>query len=109
MPATLTEEEFSKHVNTKFRVRLDAEVGADLELTEVKGYMSKHPEQTGMERFSVYFNGPAEPFLPQLLYTFEHDRMGEFEMFLVPIAKNDAGFRYESVFNYFKKQVMSTE
>jgi hypothetical protein len=30
--------------------------------------------------------------------------MGEFEMFLVPIARNDAGFRYESVFNYFKEQ-----
>jgi hypothetical protein len=104
MPATLTEEEFSKHVSTKFRVRLDAEKSVDLELTEVKGYMSKQHEQTGMERFSTYFNGPAEPFLPQLLYTFEHEQMGEFEMFLVPIAKNDAGFRYESVFNYFKEQ-----
>ena len=103
MPATLTEEEFSKHVNTKFRVRLDAAVGVDLELTEVKGYMSKQHEQPGMERFSLYLNGPAEPYLPQLLYTFQHDEMGEFEMFLVPIAKNDAGFRYESVFNYFKK------
>jgi len=102
MPATLTEEEFSKHVNTKFRARLDPEVGIDLELTEVKGYMSKQHEQPGMERFSLYFNGPAEPFLPQLLYTFEHEQMGEFEMFLVPIAKSDAGFRYESVFNYFK-------
>lgn len=103
MPATLTEEEFSKHVNTQYRVRLDAEQSLDLELSEVKGYMSKHHEQTGMERFSLYFDGPAEPFLPQLLYKFEHKQMGEFEMFLVPIAKSDSGFRYESVFNYFKK------
>ena len=103
MAASLTENEFSKHVNTKFRVVLDAENGVDLDLTEVKGYMSKHNEQTGMERFSIYFQGPAEPSLPQKVYPFQHAEMGEFEMFLVPIAKNDRGFRYESVFNYFKE------
>ena len=103
MTANLTEEEFSKHVNTKFRVELDGENGVDLELTEVKGYMSKHHEQTGMERFSIYFQGPPEPYLEQKLYAFQHAEMGSFEMFLVPIAKNDLGFSYESVFNYFKK------
>ena len=68
MPATLTENEFSKHVNTKFRVELDAENSVDLELTEVKNYISKPNEHTGMERFSIYFQGPAEPDLPQKLY-----------------------------------------
>lgn len=102
MPATLTENEFSKHVNTNFRVNLDAERSVELELTEVKGYKSRHEEQSGMERFSVYFQGPAEPHLPQMLYPFQHAEMGEFEMFLVPLAKNDRGFRYEAVFNYFK-------
>lgn len=102
MAATLTEKEFSKHVNTMFRVELDGENSVDLELTEVKGYMSKHREQTGMERFSIYFQGPAEPSLPQKLYAFQHAGMGKFEMFLVPIAKNEAGFSYEAVFNYFK-------
>jgi hypothetical protein len=104
MAASLTEKEFSQHVNTKFRANLDAENGVDLELVEVKGYMSKHNEQTGMERFSVYFQGPGEPYLPQKSYTVQHDQMGEFEIFIVPIAKTDAGFRYESVFNYFKTE-----
>jgi hypothetical protein len=103
MAASLTENEFSKHVNTKFRVELDGENSVDLELTEVKSYVSKHEEQSGMERFSVYFQGPAEPSLLQKVYPFQHAEMGEFEMFLVPISKNDAGFRYEAVFNYFKK------
>jgi len=102
MAANLTEKEFSKHLNTKFRVELNGENSVDLELIEVKGYMSKHIEQTGMERFSVYFQGPPETFLPQKLYAFRHAGMGSFEMFLVPIAKNDRGFSYESVFNYFK-------
>ena len=102
MTATLTANEFSKHVNTKFGVDLDGENSVDLLLTEVKGYVSKHQEQEGMERFSIYFQGPAEPHLPQKLYAFHHAEMGSFEMFLVPIAKNDEGFRYESVFNYYK-------
>ena len=51
MPASLTEEEFSKHVNTTFRARLDAECEVDLELADVKGYQTKATEQKGMERF----------------------------------------------------------
>ena len=102
MPASLTEEEFSKHVNTKFHARLDAEAEVDLELAEVKGYQHKANEQTGMERFSVFFKGPEAPRLRQKTYTLQHDQMGEFEIFLVPISPNDHGSRYEAVFNYFR-------
>ena len=102
MAAILTADEFSKHVNTNFRATLDAETTADLELAEVKVYTSKHEEQSGMERFSVYFTGSADPLLPQKLYAFQHDEMGEFEVFIVPLSRNDEGSRYEAVFNYFK-------
>jgi len=102
MPADLTEKEFSKHVNTKFRAQLDAETTVDLELDEVKGYPGHPGDQQGMERFSIYFKGPATPHLPQKLYTLQHDQMGEFEIFLVPLSRNDQGSRYEAVFNYFK-------
>lgn len=100
MAASLTENEFSQHLNTKFRVNLD-DSHMDLELVEVKSYIGKPVEQEGMERFSIYFQGPADPHLPQELYTFSHDQMGEFDLFIVPIGKNDAGFRYEAVFNFF--------
>ena len=56
-----------------------------------------------MERFSVFFDGPSHVRLPQLLYSLKHAKMGEFEIFLVPISGNEKGFRYEAVFNYFKK------
>jgi hypothetical protein len=68
-----------------------------LELIEVKGYVSQEIEQGGMERFSVFFVGPADPFLPPRLYPMEHDRMDEFE---ISFAGNEQGFRYEAVFNY---------
>ncbi|MEP6718494.1 MAG: hypothetical protein ABJB21_05085 [bacterium] len=102
MAAILTEDEFSKHVNTKFRLTTDGEHQIELELAEVKGYARKAEEHSGMERFSVFFDGPGDVQLPQGLYSLKHDQMGEFEIFLVPIARDERGFRYEAVFNYFK-------
>jgi hypothetical protein len=102
MAVSLTEQEFSQHVGTRFQLTLDQQE-IELNLTEVKGYLPGAHEQTGMERFSVFFEGPAESYLPQTVYHLKHERMGEFDLFLVPVAKNDQGFRYEAVFNYFKK------
>ena len=102
MPAELTEKEFSRHVNTKFQLKLDDQE-FELELVAVTGYLPQTNEQGGMERFSVFFDGPGRPRLPQSLYSLEHEQMGEFEIFLVPISGNEKGSRYEAVFNYFKK------
>jgi hypothetical protein len=98
----VTEAEFSKHVNTKFRVIVEPPV--ELELIEVKGYSSQTNEQTGMERFSLYFDGPGERYLEQRIYSLEHEQMGALDLFLVPVGRNERGFRYEAVFNYFKQE-----
>ena len=102
MPAELTEKEFSRHVNTKFQLKLDDQK-FELELVAVTGYLPQTDEQGGMERFSVFFDGPGRPRLPQSLYSLSHEQMGEFEIFLVPISGSEKGYRYEAVFNYFKK------
>ena len=101
MPATLTAAEFSKHLNTTFHVANQQPV--DLELTNVKSYLSKEHEEAGMERFSAFFSGPQNPYLAQGIYSLEHEAMGTFELFLVPIASNQKGFQYEAVFNYYKQ------
>ena len=98
----LTEEEFSRHLNTDFRLHRGDGPPIDLELVEVKGYLTKAGEQTGMERFSAFFKGPTEPYLAQNTYSLQHDQMGEFPIFLVPIARDEQGVRYEAVYNYFK-------
>jgi Domain of unknown function (DUF6916) len=102
MSAPLTEAEFSKHVNTKFR--LAGEKGVDLELVAVNCYLSRPDEHTGMERFSIFFIGPSEPFLEQKIYSLEHEQMGAIDLFLVPVAQAERGIRYEAVFNYFQQQ-----
>ena len=104
MSAPLTEKEFSKHLNTKFRITGDNPL--ELELTAVKGYMNKPDEETGMERFSAFFHGPGDRQLPQQIYPLEHDVMGTFDLFLVPIGRDEKGFRYEAVFNYYKDKAL---
>ena len=101
MAVPLTEAEFSKHVNTKFRVVTEDPI--DLELIQVKGYLSKEHEETGMERFSAFFSGPSDRHLEQKIYSIEHEQMGAFDLFLVPVSKDQSGFRYEAVFNYYKQ------
>ena len=85
MAVSLTEKEFSAHIGTPFQVKLD-HTEISLELVEVKGYISQEIEQGGMERFSVFFVGPGDPFLAQRVYSLVHEQMGEFELFLVPLA-----------------------
>lgn len=103
MSAKLTEEEFSRHLNTKFRVRADTPEPFELELTEVKGRPSGPQEQQGMERFSAFFRGPAHLQLTQQTVPLTHERMGDFDLFLVPVGRDAEGFTYEAVFNYFKE------
>ncbi|MEP6635303.1 MAG: hypothetical protein ABJB97_01165, partial [Acidobacteriota bacterium] len=69
----------------------------------VKSYGGHEGDQKQLERFSVFFTGPVEVFLPQATYSFEHESMGEFLIFLVPVGKIENGFRYEGVFNYFRE------
>lgn len=103
MAGKLTEEEFSQHVNTKFRVN-DTAQPVELCLIDVKGYedRSESGSESGMERFSIFFSGPGDRCLPQKTYALEHDQMGAFDIFLVPIGRDDRGYSYEAVFNYNK-------
>ena len=102
MDERLTEANFTKQLNTVFRVKVSALRPVELKLVEVKGYASGANEQSGMERFSLYFNGPGDLHLPQRTYQLEHEQLGSLDIFLVTVARDQPGFLYEAVFNYFK-------
>ena len=102
MSTNLTEQEFSKHVGTQFKVAL-AESEINLTLVEAKAYMPGENEQDGMERFSVFFDGPADLLLPTQTYLIRHEQMGEFDLFLGAISGDAKHIRYEAVFNYYKE------
>jgi hypothetical protein len=100
--ATLTEAEFSCHLNTDFDLTFGDEQ-LQLRLVEVKAYLPQANEQSGMERFSLFFDGPLDRYLPQRVYRLTHEAMGEIDIFLVPLEKKENAFGYEAVFNYYKQ------
>lgn len=94
MAENLTHEEFSKHLNTTFRIRLNETI-IDAELFEITEHMLS-PRQ---ERFAIVFRTSNEFLLSQGMANFEHDQMGEFQLFIVPIGRDEEGTSYEAVFN----------
>lgn len=99
--AILTEEEFRKHLGTVFNAAT-GESEIELTLVEVESYNPGPKEQSNMERFSAFFEGPRDPFVPQQNLHVHHPEMGEFDIFLVPVRGDDKGFRYEAVFNFYR-------
>ncbi len=95
MPETLSKTFFSESMNTKFHVHTDSGETLDLELFELKDGFST-PRQ---EQFSIQFRGPGNFILPQKTYSMEHDRIGQFDLFIVPIGRDKNGSYYEAVFN----------
>ena len=95
MEDPLTHESFLKHINTKFEALLDEDNHVDLDL----GQVSELKVYPGQQQFSIVFHGPTEVFLGQGLRLLRHEQLGQFEIFLVPIAQDEKGFHYEAVFN----------
>lgn len=99
MVARLTEAQFVPHLGEKFRLVLDPESALEVELVEVAAIDSGQPSTPGRpDPFSIVFRGPAHPVLTQGTYRIEHDRMGSFDLFLVPVAPDSDRPRYQAVF-----------
>jgi len=106
-----TEAEFRENLNTPFRVVVDQEMPKpiDLTLVEVESRPSQADEEAGMERFSVFFLSAPEFLLSQGVFHLSHPRMGEFDLFLVPVGQEANGFRYEAVYNFYKPEQKSDQ
>ena len=95
MDTHLDHKVFSRNLGTTFRISLDDSNTIDAELSKVTElYLSAN-----QERFAVVFRGPKEPVLSQGTYSFTHEQMGEFSLFIVPMGQDDGGTSYEAVFN----------
>lgn len=95
MLETFTLDTFTPHLNSTFRVKQGDEVALELQLIEAKD-VGTTPRQL---QFSLLFHGPHSPVLLQSIYSLEHDEIGAFDVFLVPVKKDQEGFCYEAIFN----------
>lgn len=95
----LNEEIFSQQLDTAFQVDVLPSQSVELKLVEIRGESNGLPKVAGQESFALYFTGPDSSFLPQRSYPMRHEQLGDLEIFLVPIAKEADGYRYEAIFN----------
>ena len=82
---------FEECLREPFRLRLDDGAAVQLELAEVTG--------AGPGSFSAIFRGAPDFYTPQRIWRLEHDRLGELDLFLVPLQPDEHGSRFEAVFN----------
>ncbi len=100
MLESFTIHTFSGHVGSKFRVYPDGPESLEVELISATGLGGSAGEETPGRRqpFSIVFRGPGEILLPQRIYRMEHEEIGAFDLFLVPIGPDEKGLRYEAIF-----------
>jgi hypothetical protein len=93
----LTIQNFQDHLNEEVKVLAGAQT-FDFELVEAAEMTSAAVGASGRGPFSVIFRGPEEPILPQAIYRVSHKKLGELDLFLVPLGPDREGVRYEAVF-----------
>ena len=94
----LTSRDFSSHVGEPFAVTAPDGERLDFVLTEV-GEHGAAPPGAARTPFFVLWRGPGHRLLPQGTYPVEHAGLGRLDLFIVPIAKEADGYRYEAVFS----------
>jgi hypothetical protein len=92
-------DEFASCLGSGFRVVDPSLDPFDLELVQVSD-LKTTPEQ---QNFSILFLGPAEHFMPQSIHRLAHDRLGELDLFLVPIGQQGETILYQAVFNHLTR------
>jgi hypothetical protein len=97
-------ETFSAQQHTTFRIQPPCLPGVEVELVEVTDHNRPPRAAACQERFSLVFRGPHARQLQQGLYAMQHDQLGAFELFLVPVGQDTAGIYYEAVFNRLRRQ-----
>lgn len=89
--------DFAGHLNETFMVEID-QMRASFVLVEARP-VGNAMAGAMREPFSLLFRNEAAVVFPQRTYNMSNAGMGEFGIFLVPIARDRTGFIYQALFN----------
>ena len=92
-------DRFAGEVGSSFVLKLADSQEVDLELVEVSE-LKERPHQVS---YSLVFLTPKSSPVDQGLYDLRHERLGEMQIFLVPIGMDDDRMKLESVFNLLRE------
>ena len=96
---------FSAHLNTNFQVQIDSSAVVVLQLVDVRSTApfpgeQANAEDSRYEKFSLLFRGALEQPIEQDSYWFQHQAIGRFAIFIVPVISAETTRRYyEAIFN----------
>lgn len=95
----LTLDHFARHVDQTFSAVInDGEV--PFVLVEARALNpSQLPPGATRAPFSLLFRNSSAFLFPQQIYLMRHADIGEVGIFLVPVAREQAGFLYQAIFN----------
>ena len=95
-------ESFAGLVKTTFRVWISDQDALDMELSDAtppRVAATGGTNSPRYENFALELRGPADRLLPQRIYLFESAAIGQFELFIVPVGRDQNGTRYQATFN----------
>ena len=96
---------FARRVRSDFLAFAGSRLGTVLRLLAAQpepanGGKLAEAEDATNEKFTLLFTGQIRERLEQGTYLFEHNSLGRFEMFIVPVGRDDSSWMYyEAVFN----------
>ena len=80
-------------------VLTDGDYQDELELISVDRLPNADVAGDRKQAFSLVFRSRRETIIEQRIYAMQNERLGEVEIFIVPIAQDAEGVRYEAVFS----------
>ena len=89
MIESVTIETFAPRIGEPFRLSAGDGQAMDAKLIEATPLGAS--ARGGRQPFSIVFLGPAAPVWPQRIYRLDHDALGSFDLFLVPLGPRDGG------------------
>lgn len=98
MSEPLQSTDFQLCLNQIFCIRLDDATSIELQLVSVTELGTA--SQTGSRNpFSLHFLGPvSRQYLQQHTYQIVNEKMGMFDIFIVPLGAEAGRMRYEAIF-----------
>ena len=90
---------FATRRGQTFVMRLAGGEASELELVEVRDLGRRKTAGGEFSNYALTFLARKGPPLAQAIYRLEHAELGALDVFLVPVARDAEGVRYEAVFN----------
>jgi hypothetical protein len=89
-------DEFSAVVNSRFGVSANGDPPVEFTLIECNTLTHTDTQ----ECYSLLFCGPSDQPAVQGTYRLENHKLGNLELFLVPIKRDDQGVYFEAIMNH---------